>query len=337
MKQVLRFTKGLLLICLLISCEENRFDVDVSGNEVMLEIARLDQDFFQLDEQENYRHNEELLKEYGRFYKIYVQQLLHLGIVNDPSLDLTIQNFLQDPYVLELQEEVEKRFPSFENEHEALNKAFSYYHHYFPDKVLPKLVTLNSLFSARVPVTDSILGISLDYYLGNGNEVYKKAGVPAYVQKQTEKASIPFDAMRGWLISELEFKKTKNDLLTIMVEYGKVLYVLDACFPTSPDHLKIGYTAKQIEWCKASEPNIWLSIVESGLLYNSNKKEIQPFIGEGPFTPGMPKESPSQIGYWTGWQIVRTYMRKNSDVSLIELLNMTDAQQILQASNYKPK
>jgi hypothetical protein len=48
-------------------------------------------------------------------------------------------------------------------------------------------------------------------------------------------------------------------------------------------------------------------------------------------------EAPGEIGNWMGLQIVRAYMLRHPDTSLDQLLAMQDAQQLLEASRYKPK
>jgi hypothetical protein len=39
---------------------------------------------------------------------------------------------------------------------------------------------------------------------------------------------------------------------------------------------------------------------------------------------------------WLGQQIVKSYMKHNSDVTLEDLMNEKDAQKILSKSKYKP-
>jgi len=50
----------------------------------------------------------------------------------------------------------------------------------------------------------------------------------------------------------------------------------------------------------------------------------------------MPQDSPSRIAYYIGYEIVKSYMQKNRDVTLNELMNDTDYNSILNKSKYKP-
>ena len=88
---------------------------------------------------------------------------------------------------------------------------------------------------------------------------------------------------------------------------------------------------------KENETQIWSTLVESGFLFSSNGNDIRRFITEGPFTPQMPKESPAQVGYWVGWQIVRSFMESHPNMTLQQLLELElDGNQFLQQSQYAP-
>jgi hypothetical protein len=57
-------------------------------------------------------------------------------------------------------------------------------------------------------------------------------------------------------------------------------------------------------------------------------------INDGPFTPGMPAESPGGVGNWLGLQMVEAYMNENDELTLQDLLGAGD-RQILE--KYKPR
>lgn len=329
-------TKVVLLIFLLAGCDSNRFDVDLSASDVNLSVGRLDQEFFHADINNIKSVNEELKSKYGSFYKIYIQQVLRLGLVDDPAISYSLKSFLEDKYVKELSVEVDKKYPSFDKQQKELSNAFAYYKYHFPNKVIPEVVTAISGFSANVIVTDSVLGVGLDLYLGADHEFYGKAGIPSYKLSHMTPDNIVYDAMRGWLTSEFESKGMKKDLLSNMIKMGRVLYLMDAMFPKAADHWKIGFEASEIEWCKESEYAIWSNIIDSEMLYSANEAEIRRYIGEAPFTAGMPKESPGRVGFWVGWQIVRQYMNEFPETTLEELMTLENAQLILQRSKYKP-
>ena len=93
---------------------------------------------------------------------------------------------------------------------------------------------------------------------------------------------------------------------------------------------------KQNQYCKQNEFNIWSYFIAQKKLYTTDQAEIMKFTVDGPFTSSLSKEAPPRIGYWVGRQIVKQYMEKNPNVTLEQLMNETNAQQILTKAKYKP-
>jgi hypothetical protein len=60
-------------------------------------------------------------------------------------------------------------------------------------------------------------------------------------------------------------------------------------------------------------------------------------VKESPFTSFFGNQSPGRVGAWTGWQICRSWVQKNPNKLLKDLMNELDAQKILAESKYKPK
>ena len=78
--------------------------------------------------------------------------------------------------------------------------------------------------------------------------------------------------------------------------------------------------------------NIWKRLINEKLLYSKDKKKIAQFTANAPFTKGLPEESPSMVGVWIGWQMVRDYVAEN-DVSVLDLLAEKDVRKILKSYN----
>ena len=142
--------------------------------------------------------------------------------------------------------------------------------------------------------------------------------------------------MLSWLTTEFELESENSNVLSHMIHHGKLLYALDLLLPDVPDSIKIGYSSQEMRWVVENEKNMWFHFAENDLLYRKEGKQIQKYIGEGPFTPGFPDGSPGKAGRWIGWQIVRKYMESTNPLDLNGLFNQSDAQNILHISKYKP-
>ncbi len=122
-----------------------------------------------------------------------------------------------------------------------------------------------------------------------------------------------------------------------MIHKGKLMYFVDALLPNAHDSVKIGYTAKQLDWCERNEAQMWSQLIEHKMLYSNNRMDIVRYTNDGPRTSGFPLESPGKTGVWIGWQIVREYMDKYPETTLPELMKNSDYQQILNDSKYFPE
>ena len=77
--------------------------------------------------------------------------------------------------------------------------------------------------------------------------------------------------------------------------------------------------------------------MEQELLYSNPNLEVRKFIGEGPFTAGFPEQAPAKLGHFIGWQMVKKYMKQKPELTLVQLMEDGDAQELLNQSKYKPK
>jgi hypothetical protein len=174
-------------------------------------------------------------------------------------------------------------------------------------------------------------------YLGANCKYYPALGLPKYKMNNMRKEYVVSDAMKGWIQSDYPIDESKKDFLSHIIYYGKLLYFQDVILPEAPDTIKMGYTATQLSWCQKNESSIWAFFISQKLLYNAGYTDYHKFINEGPSTNGFPKESPSLLGNWIGWQIVRKYMDENPGVTVKQLFLEQNAQKILTDSKYKPK
>jgi hypothetical protein len=159
---------------------------------------------------------------------------------------------------------------------------------------------------------------------------------PQYISRRFEPVFISANCFQNVANDIYPDNSKGRPLLDQMIEKGKQWYLLDKFLPTTADSLKTGYTLAQVNWCKKNEGIIWATISKNTDLYTTDPLTLQNYIGESPKTEGMPDSSPGNIGQWIGWQIVKTFAEKNSQVKLPQLL-ATNAQDILQGAKYKPR
>lgn len=318
-----------------ISCNKNKFDVDVSEINVETKISRFEKELFYIPASQAIENTTALKKKYQRFYDLFTANIIGIGKSDDPNFKIQLQSFLEDKNIREMSEDVIKAYPDLDLLEKDLNKAFSYYKYYFPDKQVPAIISFISGFNYSIITDEGLIGIGLDMYLGSNSKYYDWLRIPKYKVSNMEQKNILPDVMKAWISTEFQSEEEKTTLLSQMISEGKVLYMLDALLPWKDDTLKIGYSLKQIEWCRNNEINMWKHLIEKNLLYSTEHLENIKYIGEAPFTSGFPRESPGRTGAYIGWRIIRSFMEKNN-FSIPELFAEKDAQKILTKSKYRP-
>ena len=326
-KSVLIYT-----IVLITSCGRNPQQVDVSAIAVKVKAERLEQDLFSSGGQ-----NISMLEnKYGNYFDLYCYKLIQTGSPDTVLLKERLLDFTSDADLKEIYGVSESIFHDFSPIEIQLTDALKHYNYYFPQKLIPKIITFISGFNYAIVAADSALGVGVDMYLGSESKFYPALQFPHYKIARMRKEYIAVDCMRGWAQSEWEEDNSQNDLLSQMIYSGKILFFIDAMMPDVPDTIKTGYTASQLKWSNENEKNTWSFFIDQKLLYSSDQNQIIKFLNDGPTTNGFPKESPGSIGQWLGWKIVQAYMKNNSAVTLSQLMSGNDSKRILNDSKYKP-
>lgn len=246
-------------------------------------------------------------------------------------------NKMKDTLQIELSNEVNKSFGDFEKTKLDISQLFKHLKYYFPEFKTPRVITVisNVDYRNKVIVTDSIVLIALDTYLGEDHEFY--AGIPQYLVQNFNKNQITPDLAYEYA-KKYSYQSKKKNFLDEMIYFGKILYFKDRVLPLKSDSEKIGYTQNQLDWALANESEIWRFFIENELLYSTDSNLLSRFMNPAPFSKfylELDIESPGRIGQFMGWQIVRAYM-KNNDISLSKML-ITDPVEIYNNSKFKPQ
>ncbi len=330
------FFKLFISTVLITSCGKTNDIIDVSDVQLSVPVMRLDQELFDKSEPMKTKLPQ-LTKEYGEFFARYTEDMLNLGAIGDPTLPGAFKQFVYDTDISKVAADVNSKYGDFSVEQKKIEVAFKRYKILFPKKEVPTVVTIISGFTYKIAATQKTIGVGLDMYLGTDYPYYNALQFPAYRKNTLERKFIPSDVLTGWVSTEFVKPDSANSMLDEIIHEGKILYLLDRMFPHLSDEIKIGYLPEQFKWCQENEMAMWGHFVNEKILFSRIKGDFFKFITDGPFTAGFDRASPARTGNWIGWQIVRSYMESNPEITELELMNNTNAQGILNASNYKPK
>lgn len=333
--------KGIILFIIgasiLISCSrKNNFNVDVSNINVDIKIKRLDKELFEIDPGNVDGELAHIIDDYGEFFELYSNRIINLGNPYDKNYSDYFTGFITDYTMNKVYEKIMQVFPDVNTIENDINNAFKRYKYYFPERKVPAIYTYIGGFNQSMVVADSILGIGTDKYLGQNCEFYDRLGIAKYLQQNMNPENIAVDALRAWALTEFVYNDSIDNLVNNIIYQGKIQYLLSRMFPNTPDSLIMGFTSDQMRWCVGNEKQMWDYLIEKKLLFSTDYLTINKHINPAPFTSGYPQESPGRASVWLGWQIVKAYMKRNSNVSLNELMLNKDYQKILTGSRYEP-
>lgn len=331
-----KITTLFIIIFMTTSCGNNPLEIDVTDVKINLETQRFEQDLFNHEGDFTAKEIKALNDKYTTFFQDFTQSVINIGTRNNPNFAFKLSDFTIDSYIKEVYGDVNKQYADFTPYEKELEDAFKHYKYYFPKKITPKIITYVSGFNYSIITDDNYLGIGLDMFLGSDYKAYPQLGYPQYKINTMTKDYLVVGAINGWVSTEFELAEVQANLLTEMIHQGKMLYLMDALMPTTANHLKIGYNETQYQWCGNNAKSIWFFFIDNELLYKKETKEIIKYMGEAPFTQGFPEGSPGRVGHYLGWQIVKAYMAKNPTITIEQLMQQTDAQEILNQSKYKP-
>ncbi len=244
---------------------------------------------------------------------------------------------MQDSLQRELLAEVGSAFADMSGLQGELELFYKHVRYYFPEEKPPGIITVTSEvdYQNRVILTDSLLLIGLDNYLGSDHRFYQ--GIDRYIAAGLD-AEFLISDVAGAFSKKVNPRPAERSFLARMIYYGRELYLKDRLIPWVPDARKIGYSEEQLAWAEANEEQIWRYFIERELLYSTDTQLGPRFLDPAPFSKfrlELDNESPGRLGRYVGWKIVRAFMDRN-DISLEQLLQLP-GDEVFRQSNYKPK
>lgn len=242
-----------------------------------------------------------------------------------------------NPHIDTLLMEVERIFGDESDLKMEFEEAFKNLKYYYPEARIPKIETVISGLDNDMFVSDSLIIVSLDYFLGSGAK-YRPA-MYDYLLRQYGKVNIVPSCMMIFGIDN-QFNVTNEKdktALADMITYGKSFYFAKQMMPCTPDSVFIWYTAEEMRGARKNQDLVWARFIEDKLLYSTSHILKQKYLSDRPKTAEVGPECPGRIGQWVGWQIVKKYMETHPDVSLPTLMSTENADRIFKESKYKPE
>jgi hypothetical protein len=346
---------GITVICialvgwifLLTGCDKGKNIPNVDHIVADFALVRSERILDDIDSTTADREIDSIFSENPTFWGLYFSSIIPLERSVRPELPLNglIRDYCSNPRINAINDSVQREFASFADIEGQLYNAFQYFMYYFPGNKAPNVYTLTSDFGyfPFIFEDDGLrdgVGISLEMFLGasfpyvefTGNDpVFSDYLLRSYNRDHLVKKTIDV------IVDDILGPPPGERLLDLMIHNGKRHYIVKELMPLERDSVIFEFTQDQIEWCQDNERNLWAHYLTADLLYSNEFSKINKLVNYSPNVPGMPAEAPGRVANWSGYRIVSELMRRESDLTLVELVSMRDSQQILELARYRPR
>ncbi len=335
MKPIFQFLYFKILFLLILNaCTHKPFDISVKNIKINTRFNNLDSALRVSSDSELLTLKSSFKKQKSDILDYDVSYCFGINMKSDTSFTNGLKRFYKDDYIKRLTKTIQKKHGYYTHEKQKLVTAFKRLKVFFPKETIPRKISfINSLFSSSVLCTENEIAIGVERYLGPHEKVIQELPNQQFytwIKKSMKKEYLVRDVVAGWLMTHY-CKETTENYASEMIRWGKILYFTEASLPDQKKHLILRYSKNQYDWACKSEGMFWKYLVDNELLFKTDEKTRANLLSEGPFTSGLPEESPDRLGQFLGWRIVKQYM-KNHKISL-EKLNKVSYNELLQ--NYK--
>lgn len=274
--------------------------------------------------------------EYTIETKLLIEDILGLGEVSDDNINGKLKTFFSDPTLQSLMKDALVKYDDMDNIEKELSVGFKRLKKDVPSIKVPSVYSQFSALNESVVVSDSIIGFSIDKYMGEDYPLYKRFYYD-YQRRSMKPERIVPDCFSFYLMSEYTFPMDGNrTLLDLMMHFGKIHYVVTKTLDYKSFERELGFTDEEAQWCKANRKSIWEYMIQNGHLFTTDPMIIRKYTKPAPYTAFFGENSPAMVGLWMGVQLIDSYMKNNKKEGIAQLLEQTNYQQMLTSAKFKP-
>ena len=195
------FVLALLLMAVCMGCQWQAEKAEEHDQEQDVVIERYDRIESMYLSMADFAALHQMRTDYPVQTRTLIENVLQLGPVNNPEINNRLLVFFQDSTLQALVAEVERQYKDVGDLNKQLTKAFRRLSKLFPEIQLPHVYTQIGSLDQSIVVTDSLLGISLDKYLGVDHPIYLRYGYTEQQRSMMTREYIVPDCLGFYLLS----------------------------------------------------------------------------------------------------------------------------------------
>lgn len=330
MRTNVKFIIGNLVVTLLLCLCNMGCTSDFRGRDFPeLQVHRFDKLQNEFFVSNSFTALQKMRVEYPQATNILVEDVLNIGAIDNDNIAQIMREYYSDTVLQILHKDALIKFENMNQIESELSKAFLNLKKELPHIVLPQVYAQLSALNQSIVVGDSILGFSIDKYMGADYPLYDTFYYEYQSRSMTPERIVP-DCLLYYLLSEYPFPwEWHRTLLDHILHRGKIHWVVYRIMEFKELYEELGYSEGEAAWCSKNREILWNFLIQSGHLHSTDPMLVRIYMQPASCTYPLGKESPMEVGVWLGMKIIDEYMEKNKDLRIADLLRDTDYKNIL--------
>lgn len=330
----MRYWLFIWILIIFCSCERNASVAVLSdGDNQPVTIMRFDKELYVQMRDSGHIDYSSLKESHPEFWDVYVESILAISADDSASLVSQLNDFFYNPEIEVLYADVAEEYDSIGDIRAGLQDAFYTLSKYYPEVKRPLFYTHLSGLNQSVVVSNDLISVSLDKYLGSDYKLYDNT-VYSYERAHMKRGNIVRDYLAGWYYSQFPFNGIQDRVLDNMIYQGKLCFLYSLLFPHADNRTIMDYSEKEMDLAMKNEKKIWAALVADNKLYDTDQLYSSRLINEAPFTLFGVGNVPGRVGCWIGLKIIKSYVKQHPDIHLKDLLLESNYHRILEESKY---
>ena len=264
--------------------------------------------------------------EWSHATRLLMEDVLELGPVDRPDINERFCAYFSDSVLVGLMGDVDEKYRDLSDIEDELTEGFRKLEKELPSLPLPRVYAQISALNQSVVVGASLLGFSLDKYMGADYPLYKKYYY-SYQRRFMSRERIVPDCFTFYLLGQYPFRWEEGHraLFDLIMHRGAVAWVVDHVLDSDkPGKASLGYTDEEVKWCKKNGEAFWKWMDESRQLTSTDPMIIRLFVSPNSRVTWEGMQSPPSVGVWMGMNLVAKLMREHKELTWRELLECAD-------------
>lgn len=319
----------ILSLFVLSACRDDR-QKDFFLSENGVKIHRYDRLQFEASALNSFTSLQKMNTNYPHATKLLIEDVLALGSVDDEKINDRLCAYYSDTSLVNLMLDVEDKYKDLSRFEKELTKGFVFLKKRIPSIPIPAVYSQISALNQSIVVADSLIGISLDKYMGEDYPMYKRFYYDYQRRTMNPERIVP-DCISFYLLSLYPFpwERAHRTLFDVIMYRGKIAWITEKALGAGElGERLLGYDKQQLAWCSNNKKQFLDWVRKSNHLESTDPMIIRSYIQSIP-NPFLNENVPPMIGVWLGMQYIDAYMRNNPEVSYEELLKNTDYEGML--------